>query len=171
MPSPPKKPAGPRTGSDTKKFNSIRKGTGGRAVHDVGGLDFGPIDRDEHDLALWEKRVDAMAILLVSPRKAAYKLDSKRRVIENYVEQQYDQTEYYEKWIRAIRDLLVEQEIATRPEIDAKVADVARRMKAAGRAVRPGGVPWSGKTVSAAKPVAKPGGAAKSAAARGKAKP
>ena len=41
-----------------------RKGADGRAAHDVGGLEFGPIDRSEHDLALWEKRTDAMLILL-----------------------------------------------------------------------------------------------------------
>lgn len=131
----------PATGAPAP-FNSERAGTGGRAVHDVGGLALGPIDRTEHDPALWEKRVDAMSILLVSPRKAAFKLDAKRRVVESYVEQQYDQTAYYEKWIRAIRDLLVEQGIATPAEIDAKVADVAARMKASGRTVAGGSVPW-----------------------------
>src|SRR5262245_53684814 len=30
-----------------------------RGYHDVGGLVLGPIDRSEHDYALWEKRVDA----------------------------------------------------------------------------------------------------------------
>ena len=48
----------------TKRQTLKRKGAGGRAVHDVGGLEFGPIDRHEHDLALWEKRTDAMLLLL-----------------------------------------------------------------------------------------------------------
>ena len=38
--------------------------TGGRAMHDVGGSALGPIDRSEHDLALWEKRTDAMLMLI-----------------------------------------------------------------------------------------------------------
>ena len=36
-----------------------------RAHHDMGGLPAGPVERTEHDYALWEKRVDAMMVLLV----------------------------------------------------------------------------------------------------------
>ena len=49
---------------EPERKNMARKGAGGRAVHDVGGLTLGPIDRSEHDLALWEKRTDAMLVLL-----------------------------------------------------------------------------------------------------------
>ena len=35
-----------------------------RAHHDMGGLPAGPVERNEHDYALWEKRVDAIMILL-----------------------------------------------------------------------------------------------------------
>ncbi len=54
-----------------KRKNMLRKGAGGRSTHDVGGLEFGPIDREEHDLALWEKRTDAMLRLLVGTEKAS----------------------------------------------------------------------------------------------------
>jgi hypothetical protein len=130
--------------AEVKRRTELREGAGGRAVHDVGGLDFGRIDRSEHDLALWEKRVDAMLILLVSPRKAAFKIDAMRRVIEDYGQQQYDSTTYYEKWIRAIRNLLIEQEVLTRPELEAKMADVRRALQEKGRAVAEGEVPWDG---------------------------
>lgn len=112
-----------------------RKGAKGRAAHDVGGLDFGTIDRSEHDLALWEKRVDAMLILLVGPKKGAFTIDAMRRVIEDYGQQEYDRTEYYEKWVRAIRNLVVEQEILTREEVEARMAEVAARHAKAGRRV------------------------------------
>ena len=46
------------------RTTKTRKDSGGRAVHDVGGLDLGAIDRTEHDPAQWEKRVDAMMNLL-----------------------------------------------------------------------------------------------------------
>ena len=85
--------------SEPKRKTRLRKGAGGRAAHDVGGLDFGPIDRHEHDLALWEKRIDAMLILLVGPKKGAFKIDAMRRVIEEYGQQEYDATTYYQKWI------------------------------------------------------------------------
>jgi hypothetical protein len=128
--------------SDPRRKTELRAGAGGRAVHDVGGLDFGPIDRSEHDLALWEKRVDAMLVLLVGPKKGAFKIDALRRAIEDYGQQAYDATTYYEKWIRAIRNLLVEQEIVTRAEIEAKMAAVRTALQRAGRAVAPGDVLW-----------------------------
>ena len=61
---------GVRSGAPKRKTKP-RKGAGGRATHDVGGLDFGAIDRSEHDLALWEKRTDAMLSLLHEPRATA----------------------------------------------------------------------------------------------------
>jgi len=125
-----------------KRKTELRHGAGGRAAHDVGGLDFGPIDRTEHDLALWEKRVDAMLVLLSGPKKGAFKIDAMRRVIEDYGQQQYDRTTYYEKWIRAIRNLLVEQEVLTKPEIESKIAAVEQAMRTAGRDLAGGSVPW-----------------------------
>jgi len=125
-----------------KRKTELRRDAGGRAAHDVGGLDFGPIDRTEHDLALWEKRVDAMLVLLTGPKKGAFKVDALRRVIEDYGQQQYDSTAYYEKWIRAIRNLLVEQEVLTKAEIESKVAAVEAAMRASGRELVGGSVPW-----------------------------
>jgi hypothetical protein len=111
-----------------------RQGTDGMAVHDIGGLDFGPIDRHEHDLALWEKRVDAMMITLYA-KKGVFTVDAMRRVIEDYGQQAYDRTDYYEKWVRALRTLLIEQEVLTRADIDARMAEVVAKHRAAGRAV------------------------------------
>ena len=112
----------------------LRDGADGRAVHDVGGLDFGAVDRTEHDLALWEKRVDAMMILLYS-KKALWTVDAMRRTIEDYGEQTYDKTEYYEKWMRAMRNLLVEQEVMSKAEVETKMTEVADRHRATGRKV------------------------------------
>ena len=118
-----------------------RDGADGRAVHDVGGLDFGAVDRSEHDLALWEKRVDSMMILLYS-KKGLWKVDAMRRVIEDYGQQTYDKTEYYEKWVRAMRNLLVEQEVLSKAEIDAKMAEVAEAHLKRGRKVPTHKVAW-----------------------------
>lgn len=125
-----------------KRKTMLRNGAGGRAVHDVGGLEFGPIDREEHDLALWEKRTDAMLRLLVGPQKRAFTVDGMRRVIEDYGQQQYDRTTYYEKWIRAVRNLVVEQGILTREEIEARMAEVRDRLENAGRKASKEKVPW-----------------------------
>ena len=119
----------------------LRTDGGGRAVHDVGGLDFGPINRHEHDLALWERRTDAMLILLAS-NKGAFKIDAMRRVIEDYGQQDYDRTTYYEKWIRAIRNLLVEQEIVSAEEVDRMMLQVADKHRQAGRRVDDARIDW-----------------------------
>lgn len=128
--------------SGPKRKTLKRKGTGGRAVHDVGGLAFGPIDREEHDLALWEKRTDAMLRLLTTPGKRAFTVDGMRRVIEDYGQQEYDRTTYYEKWIRAVRNLMVEQEILTREEVEARMAEIRARYQKAGRKVSKEKIPW-----------------------------
>ena len=125
-----------------KRQTKRRTGAGGRASHDVGGLTFGPIDRSEHDLALWEKRTDAMQRLLTSPGNRAFTVDGLRRVIEDYGEQVYDRTTYYEKWIRALRNLVVEQELMTRAEVEARMAAVRDRHAKAGRRVSKAKIPW-----------------------------
>ncbi len=121
---------------------NVRDGGDGRANHDVGGLEFGAIDRTEHDLALWEKRVDAMMILLYS-KKHLWTVDAMRRTIEDYGQQAYDKTEYYEKWVRAMRNLLVEQEVLSKAEIEARMAEVAERHRKAGRKVSGHKVSWA----------------------------
>jgi hypothetical protein len=128
--------------SEPKRRTLKRKGAGGRAVHDVGGLEFGPIDREEHDLALWEKRTDAMLILLRDNKRRVLSVDSHRRTIEDYGQQEYDRTTYYEKWIRAIRNLLVEQGVLTREEVEARMAEIRARHEKAGRKASKEKVPW-----------------------------
>ncbi|MEM8839651.1 MAG: ScnB-like protein [Pseudomonadota bacterium] len=118
-----------------ERITNIRKGTPGNAVHDVGGLDFGPVDREEHDLSLYEKRVDALLMLLAGPKNSAFRVDALRRTVEDYAEQEYDGTPYYDRWIRAIRNLLLEQEIVTEAELDAKIASVCDRLEAEGQIV------------------------------------
>ncbi len=125
-----------------KRKTMLRKNADGRAAHDVGGLEFGPIDREEHDLALWEKRTDAMLRLLVSPGKRAFTVDGMRRVIEDYGQQQYDRTTYYEKWIRAVRNLIVEQGIVGREEVEARMAEIRARLEKAGRKASKETIPW-----------------------------
>ncbi|MEO1695174.1 MAG: ScnB-like protein [Pseudomonadota bacterium] len=123
------------------KVTHLRADAEGRAVHDVGGLDFGPIDFAEHDLALWERRTDAMQRLLSNPAKGIFSVDALRRTIEDYGEQQYDATTYYEKWVRALRNLCLEQGVIDDAALKAKIADVRAAFEAEGRGAEPGDVP------------------------------
>ena len=125
----------------SRKKNEHRSTAPDHTVHDVGGLDFGNVDMQEHDLAFWERRVDAMIVLLANNR-GAFKIDAMRRVIESYGEQQYDATTYYEKWCRALRNLLVEQGVISREELAAKLAESREIMRADNREVTDDDVPW-----------------------------
>lgn len=100
-----------------------------RGVNDVGGLDGGEIDRSTSPETLFEKRVDALVMLLTHPDLGAFKVDALRRAVEMNSPEDYAELGYYPKWIRAVRRLLVEQEVLTAEEIDAKVSalrDAAR---------------------------------------------
>ena len=98
--------------------------TGERAIHDLGGLDLGPIPREEHPRTLYEQRVDAMLMLLISPSCGAFKVDAMRRVIEEYNAADYEGLSYYDRWMKAMALLLVEQGVLTQEELDARVAEL-----------------------------------------------
>ena len=85
-------------------------------VHDLGGLPGGPIDRHEHDLTLYEKRVDALLMLMAGPKREIFRVDALRRAIEEYAQTEYDGLPYYNRWMKAIRNLLVEQEVLSEDE-------------------------------------------------------
>jgi hypothetical protein len=91
-------------------------------VHDRGGWpEAGPINQAEHDLSMWEKRTDALLVLLASPTKQVLRVDELRRAIESLAPDAYEKLSYYERWITAIEVLLTEKGILTRAEIDQKV--------------------------------------------------
>jgi hypothetical protein len=92
-----------------------------RRQHDLGGLALGPIDRDEHPRTLFEMRVDALLMLLTHPGCSAFKVDALRRAIENYDRLDYENLPYYHRWIKAIRQLLVEQGVLSDEQIQARL--------------------------------------------------
>ena len=52
-----------------------------RSVHDVGGQDFGAVPLEDHDMATWEKRSNAVANALRQKHLAT--LDEQRRHVES----------------------------------------------------------------------------------------
>ena len=102
-------------------MTGISGAAGTRGIHDVGGLDFGAIDRSEHPLTTFERRVDALMMLMIGP-SGVFRADALRRAIESYNEADYVNLTYYEKWVRALRILLVEQGVLSDEQIDARIA-------------------------------------------------
>ncbi|ETW95617.1 MAG: hypothetical protein ETSY1_29850 [Candidatus Entotheonella factor] len=89
-------------------------------IHDRGGWpDVGPIDRDEHDPTMWEKRTDALMRALRSRHYIA--VDELRRAIESIDPQRYGQLTYYGRWSEAIEILLVEKGVISQDEIERKI--------------------------------------------------
>jgi hypothetical protein len=94
------------------------------AIHDRGGWpDDTPIDRAEHDLALWEQRTDAMMRLLASPDRRIIRVDELRRAIESIEPEEYETYGYYQRWLTALEMLVVEKGVVTREELGAKLAE------------------------------------------------
>jgi hypothetical protein len=94
-----------------------------RAMHDLGGIEpmaSAAIDREEHALTQFDKNVDALMYLLSARR--LIRVDELRRSIESFTPLQYAQLTYYEKWLQAMTNLMVEKGVLTREEIEAKVA-------------------------------------------------
>ena len=66
----------------------------------MGGDPAGDINHDQHDFALWEKRVDALMVLASSA--GLMNTDSLRRVLEDMGEEAYETMSYYERWIASV---------------------------------------------------------------------
>ncbi len=97
-------------------------------VHDRGGWPAaGPLNQAEHDLSMWEKRTDAILMLLSNAERRLIRVDELRRAIEGFTPDAYEKLSYYERWITAIETLLIEKGILTREEIDRKAAEITTR--------------------------------------------
>lgn len=99
-----------------------------RAHHDMGGLPAGPVVAAEHDYALWEKRVDAMMILLSS--RGLMTVDELRRNIEALGPEAYDRMTYYERWMHAVAQTMIQRGAVSIDELGRRIAEVERRADA-----------------------------------------
>ena len=100
-----------------------------RGFHDIGGLPAGPVERSEHDFALWEKRVDALMVLLSHPSRALLTVDELRRNIESIGTDVYDQMSYYERWIYAVTQTMIQRGVINIDELSRKMAQVEARQR------------------------------------------
>src|SRR5689334_4014828 len=98
-----------------------------RAYHDLGGRPAGPIDRTERTLEPWEKRVDAIVQLLSAPERAIIRVDELCRAIEGLGADEYDRLNYYERWMTAVTNLLLEKGVITTDELGRKLEAVRAR--------------------------------------------
>lgn len=89
-------------------------------AHDRGGWPTeAAIGREEHILADWERRVDALHNVL--SEKGLRRTDEMRRAIESLPAEEYESRSYYERWTAALEILLLEKGVLTAAEIDARM--------------------------------------------------
>jgi hypothetical protein len=108
-----------------------------RAHHDMGGLSAGSVVPTEHDYALWEKRVDALMMLL--SRRGLLTVDELRRNIEGLGRDAYDRMTYYERWIYAITQTLIERGVISVDELG-RAMEAVRAREAYGGGTEPSAI-------------------------------
>ena len=97
---------------------------GPRMHHDMGGVAAGEAKRSEHDYEVWERRVDALAVLL---GKGKITVDERRKAIESLPPDAYDRMSYYERWTAALAQTLLQRGTITTEELARKMAEVDAR--------------------------------------------
>ncbi len=96
-------------------------------MHDLGGQPAGSIDRTEHQNDFWEQRVDALMRALGTLNPPLVRTDELRRAIEGIGADAYDSMSYYERWISAITEVLLEKGVISVNELSGKIAEIERR--------------------------------------------
>ena len=106
----------------------------------MGGDTAGPIPMEEfpdedHDFSLWEKRFDTL--MIIGSAKGFFTVDGLRRVLEDMGEDVFETMTYYERWVMAVNQNLIEGGAYTTADLAAKMAKVAARGDTYGDAAAP----------------------------------
>jgi hypothetical protein len=101
----------------------------GRSHHDMGGLPAGRIEPAGHDHDAWERRVDAMMMLLSgsSGGNRRMSVDELRKNVESIPPATYDRMSYYERWVTSITQTMLQRGYFSTDELTRKMAEVQAR--------------------------------------------
>jgi hypothetical protein len=96
-----------------------------KGYHDLGGDPAGPVPKEEHELQLWEKRIEALLVLLT--RKKILRIDENRRGLESIGKDVYMSLSYAERRMLSISNNLILKGVITVDELASKLAEIERR--------------------------------------------
>ncbi|WP_375786982.1 nitrile hydratase [Bradyrhizobium sp. Pha-3] len=96
-----------------------------RLPTELGGLQAGPIERVEHELEPWEKRCHALADVLDFHK--IINTEEKRRGVEGLGAELVGKLSYYERWIVAFANILLQKGLLTPDDVARKMEEVAIR--------------------------------------------
>lgn len=95
-------------------------------VHDIGGMDgFGPVLPEPNEPVFhesWEGRV--FALNLLGPGRTPIPVDALRHRIERLEPLRYLASSYYERWLAAMTDAIIDAGTLTPDEIDARMREL-----------------------------------------------
>ena len=92
----------------------------------MGGQPAGRAKLTEHDYAEWERRVDALSMIM---GRKGITVDERRKNIEMIPPQAYDAMAYYEKWVVALAQALIQRGYITSDELGRKLEEVEKRQE------------------------------------------
>lgn len=100
-----------------------------RGHHDMGGLPAGKVEPTEHDYAEWERRVDALMVLLsgIKGGKRLMTVDELRKNIEALPPDAYDRMTYYERWVSSITQVMIQRGVITTEELGRKMTEIQEK--------------------------------------------
>ncbi len=97
-------------------------------MHDLGGMHgMGPINPEPQEPVFhqpWERIV--FGLFVTTFAGGHFNVDEFRHAIERMDPAHYLQSTYYEHWMHAMEDLLVQRGALTRDEIDGRMAQLAK---------------------------------------------
>ena len=96
-----------------------------QGYHDLGGAAAGPVPKEEHELQLWEKRVEALLVMLT--RRKILRVDENRRGLESLGGEVYHSLNYAERRILAISNNLILKGVISVEALAAKMAEIGER--------------------------------------------
>ena len=95
----------------------------------MGGLPAGRVEPAQHDYAEWERRVDALMMLLsgVQGNRKLMTVDELRKNIEALPPDAYERMSYYERWVTSITQTMIQRGVITTDELGRKMEEVRKR--------------------------------------------
>lgn len=94
--------------------------------HDMGGMEAGPIESNEHPTEPWAKTITSVAAAL--REKDLMRIDELRRALEDLPADVYAQ-DYFERWSEAMVNLLEEKGVLSRSEVEARMKDITDELE------------------------------------------
>ena len=95
----------------------------------MGGLPAGKVEATEHEYAEWERRVDALRLLLsgIQGGEKLMTVDELRKNIEALPPDAYERMSYYERWVTSITQTMIQRGVITSDELGRKMAEIEKR--------------------------------------------